>query len=410
VAVTALRFIWCLVRDVTTGPLTLHAMGLVYVTLLSLVPLLAVSFSVLKAFGFHRQLEPFLQQFLAPLGARGVELTAQIIGFVDNAQGEVLAGLGLVFLFVTALSMADQVEGSFNEIWRVERSRSLGRRVSEYLSLILLGPVVMVVAMALIADLRAAAMLARELGGLGGAGTPGPMERLMPYALVSLGFAFAYWFVPNTAVRPSAALTGGLVGGILWAGTGALFAAFVANAATTLSIYATFAIVITALFWLFLCWLILLIGAEVAFYVQNPDYMRVGYREPVTGTGHLEQTALAVMHEVGRAFVDGRGSISVADITGATALPGLGVGPVIARLEAAFLLDRTDDDRLLLRRDPRSILLREVVHAVRHPPLADVGPEIRWPGRVDEFNRRMEAGLEGSLGGDTLESLLAREA
>jgi membrane protein len=224
--------------------------------------------------------------------------------------------------------------------------------------------------------------------------------------LVCLAFSVVYWFVPNTRVRIAAALTGGLVGGILWAGSGALFAAFVVNAATTISIYATFAIVITALFWLYLCWLILLVGAQVAFYVQHPDYMRVGYRDPVTGTGHLEQTALAVMHEVGRTFRDGGGSTAIADISATTGLSGLALAPVVSRLEAAGLLERTDDERLLPRLDLRSILLREIVHAVRHPPAADVGPEVRWPGGLDELNRRLEALLEDSLGSETLATLL----
>lgn len=402
----ALRYLYALLRDVVRGPLTLHAMGLVYVTILSLVPLLAVSFSVLRAFGFHRQLEPLLDQFLAPLGERGAEMTAQIIAFVDNAQGNVLAGIGLLFLFFTAVSMAEQVEGSFNQIWRVERPRSLGRRVSEYLSVILVGPVVMVAAMTLIADLSSAPFAGR----ISGSGVPEFLHRISPYALVCLGFSFVYWFVPNTNVTLRAAFIGGLVGGIVWAGTGAIFAAFVVNAAMTLTIYATFAIVISALFWLYLCWLILLIGAQVGFYVQHPDYMRVGYRAPVTGTGRQEQAALAVMHVVGSAFVNGSGATRIADITDATGLPGLALAPVISRLQAAGLIERTARDCLLPRRSPDRILLREIVHAVRHPPRADVGPEIRWPGHVDELNRRLEAVMENSLGGETLEGLLEKSA
>jgi membrane protein len=400
--VGVLRFLYVLLRDVMTGPLTLHAMGLVYVTILSLVPLLAVGFSVLKAFGFHRQIEPAIGQFLAPLGERGAELTARILEFVDNAQGNVLAGLGLLFLFFTAVSMAEQVEGSLNKIWRVERPRSIGRRMSEYLSVILVGPVVMVTAMALIADLSRTT-LAEELTV---PTWPQPLRHLAPYALVCLGFSFVYWFVPNTRVSARAALAGGLTGGVLWAGTGVLFATFVVNATTTISIYATFAIVISALLWLYLCWLILLVGAQVAFYVQHGDYMRIGYRVPHTGTGTLETAALAVMHLVARTFRDGGGATSIADIAAATALPGIALSPVIARLQAAGLIERTSDERLLPRRDPSRILLRDIVHAVRHAPRADIWPETRWPGQVEELSLRLETVLENSLGGQTLAELL----
>jgi membrane protein len=405
--VLLLRHLYVILRDVVAGPLTLHAMGLVYVTLLSLVPLLAVSFSVVKAFGFHRQLEPFLFQFLDPLGKRGAEITRQVIAFVDNAQGDVLAGVGVLFLFITALSMAEQVEGSFNQIWRVERPRSLGRRVSEYLSVILVGPVVMVTAMTLIAGLRSKALV-RALGGSPLDAVAGVPAELVPYALVCLGFSMVYWFVPNTRVRLRYALAGGLAGGILWAGTGALFAAFVVNASATISIYATFAIVVTALFWLYLSWLILLVGAQFAFYLQHPDWMRVGYRRAVTGTGQQETTALAVMLLVARAFRAGTAPVSPADIAEETSLPGLALGPVIARLEAAGLLARTAGEGLLPQREPERILLRDILHAVRHPPGADVGEETHWPAEIARLGERLETALEGALGGGTLAALADR--
>lgn len=398
------RHLYAILRDVTTGPLTLHAMGLVYVTILAVVPLLAVSLSVLKAFGFEREIEPVLQQVLGPLGTAGAELTAQIMGFVVNAQGNVLAGVGLLVLFLTAISMAEQVEGSLNQIWRVDRPRSLGRRVTEYLAVILVGPVVMVTAMTLIARLQSAALL-QDISGTAGLGPDNPAARLAPYLLVCAGFSFVYWLVPNTKVRPLAAIAGGGVGGVLWAGTGAVVAAFVVNAAATVSIYASLAIAITALFWLYLCWLILLVGAQVAFYVQNPDYLRIGYRPAVTGTGHQEHAALAVMLIVGEGFRDGRGATSMSEITQVTGLPGLTLAPVIAHLETARLLTRTADERLLPGRDAESILLRDIVHAVRHPESTDVDAGIRWPPNIAALGQRLETGLEASLGGESLASL-----
>jgi membrane protein len=405
-AVRCARFAWCVLRDIVAGQLTLHAMGLVYVTILSLVPLLAVSLSVVKAFGFREQVGPLLARALEPLGARGIELMERVIAFVDNAQGNVLAGIGLVFLFFTAVSMAEQVETSINQIWRVERPRSLGRRISDYLAVILVGPVVMVTAMGLIASVRASAPAGLIEGMAGATDVEELLAPLAPYALVSIGFSLVYRFVPNTRVRRSAAIAGGVVGGVLWAGTGALFAAFVADSAMTLSIYATFAIVITALFWLYLCWLMLLVGAQVAFYAQNPDWMRVGYREPVTGTGHQEQAALAVMQAVAARFRAGRGATAVASITAATGVPGLALGPVIARLESAGLLARTSRDELLPGREPESILLREIVHAVRHPAVADVDPGVTWPEAVDALNRNLEKCVDAALGEATLASLL----
>ena len=126
-------------------------MSLVYTTLLSIVPLIALSFSVLKGLGYHRYLEPLLYQFLEPLGDRATEITARVMEFVENVQSGVLGSLGLAFLLYTVISMIQKVEESFNFVWRVEQPRSIGRRFSEYLSVMVVGPVVMVAAMGLLA-------------------------------------------------------------------------------------------------------------------------------------------------------------------------------------------------------------------------------------------------------------------
>ncbi len=152
-AIKALRFAYAVLRDIVAGNITLRAMGLVYITILSIVPAIAIVFSILKGFGFHRRLEPFLANFLLPLGEKGVELTTQVMSFVENVQGNVLAGLGLIMLFVTTVSMAQKVEDSFNFVWRVDRPRGLAQRLSEYLSLILIVPVVMITAVTLIAGI-----------------------------------------------------------------------------------------------------------------------------------------------------------------------------------------------------------------------------------------------------------------
>jgi membrane protein len=399
------RYVYCVLRDVSAGQLTLQAMGLVYVTILSLVPLLAISLSVLKSFGFQRQIAPLLTQFLLPLGADGADIAAAILRFVDNAQSDILAGIGLIVLFMTAVSMADQVESGFNRIWRVERPRGLGRRISGFLTVILVGPVVMITAMTLIARLESSALI-REFSDMAVGSASQPFSGLVPYVLVCAAFTFVYWFVPNTRVQRRAALVGGLAGGGLWALTGAVFAAFVVNSTLTMSIYAAFAVAVSALIWLYLCWLILLIGAQVAFYAQNPDYMRVGYREHVTGTSHQEQIALAIMQIVASRFRHGSGPAAIADITAATSLTGLALAPVMNRLEGAGLLARTADERLLPGRDPARLLLRDIVGAVRHPPGADIRDEARWPEAVATLRDRIEGGVDGALGEQSLADLL----
>ena len=139
--IKALRLLYVAVREFSEGQLTLRAMGLVYTTLLSLVPLIAVSFSVLKAFGVHNQVEPFLYNFLSPLGSKGAEITRKIIGFVENIKVGVLGSIGLAMLIYTVISLIQKIEDAFNYIWKIKRPRSFARRFSDYMSVILIGPV-----------------------------------------------------------------------------------------------------------------------------------------------------------------------------------------------------------------------------------------------------------------------------
>ncbi|MDH5246943.1 MAG: YihY/virulence factor BrkB family protein, partial [Betaproteobacteria bacterium] len=137
----AVRLVIALFRDLVAGNLTLRTMSLVYTTLLSMVPLLALSFSVLKAFGVHNQVEPMLQNLLAPLGEQGHELTSRLVGFIAQMNVGVLGSVGLALLLYTAVSLMQKIEESFNAIWHITHLRSLGDRVSRYLTVLLVGPI-----------------------------------------------------------------------------------------------------------------------------------------------------------------------------------------------------------------------------------------------------------------------------
>ena len=129
---SALKIAVMVGRDFFQNLVKLQAMALAFKTLLSIAPFLAVVFSILKGFGVHNRMEPALAEALAPLGEKGQEITAHLIGFVDKMSAGALGSIGFVTLFITVVSLMATIEESFNRIWRVTAPRKLARRFSDY--------------------------------------------------------------------------------------------------------------------------------------------------------------------------------------------------------------------------------------------------------------------------------------
>ncbi len=404
-----LRYPYALVRDVMRGDLTLRAMSLVYTTLLSIVPLIALSFSVLKGLDFHRQIEPLLINFLEPLGEKGPELAKQIMLFVENVRGEVLGSIGLIVLLYTVISMIQKVEESFNFVWRVEQPRSLGRRFSEYLSVLVVGPALMVASLGLLATIDT------NVGGMELSkyrmvdSTLSVLRTLGPYILVSGVFTFMYAFVPNTNVKLRAAAISGLSAGVAWATCGALFTSFVAGSPTRMLIYAGFAIVILALIWVYISWLVLLLGAQLAFYIQNPQYLRPGRGEIHLNSSLRERAALSIVYLIVHDYCTTEHRWSTHTLAEHLGLPSAAIGPIVAALERKGLLLLAEGDTWVPARDPEVISLLDVYEAVRK---ADVGPRL---GRIRDIApavdaaRRAEQALHESLKGRSIKDLIERK-
>ena len=408
--VKVVQFIYAIVRDVLTTTLTLRAAGLVYITILSIVPMLALTFSALKGFGVHRsRVEPALLSALEPLGEKGVELTKTLIGFVDNVQGGLLAGVGLLLLIYTTVSMIKKIEDSLNFVWRVDNARSFVERFSEYLSVVLIGPLLMVTAIGLIATVGSNALVDRILSIEVLGTTAVFIGKLMPYMLVSLMFGLLYWFIPNTRVRIRAAVVGGITGGVLWAFSGVLFATFVVSSSRNVTIYASFAVVIIALMWLYISWLILLVGAQASFYIQHPEYLRIGYRQLNVGNQMREQSALSLMLMVAEAFRDGGKSYTTNQVAARLNVPGIVLGPLTKRLVAAGLLEIGKRDQLMPARDPGGITLGEVIAAVRSGHEQDIFQHGDWPTKVEKVFTEIDTLTSGRLGNTSLYALLDEE-
>ena len=368
-----LHFFTVVRKKIQDDVLSLRAMGLTYVTLLSLVPLLAVMFAVLKAFGVQNQIEPSLAQALEPLGEQGAEITQRVLEFVNNLRVGVLGAVGVAMLFYTVISLISKIEDSLNHVWQVRRSRTWGKKFSDYLSVVLVGPVLIFTSLTVIASAQSNTvvqyMVANELLG--------PLvvvaTRLMPFAFLCIAFTFLYKFVPNTQVRFGSALIGGAVTAVLWQLAGVGFATFVAGSARYAAIYSSFAILVLFFIWLYASWLIILVGAEVAYFHQYPSSYRAG-QELDGGTPlSRERLALTALVEITRRYLAERPPWSVSDLAKSLRVQL----PVLEQLVELFmtkglLLQTIEPDGIVLGRPPAQIAIVTVLDT-----LQTTGPENR---------------------------------
>ena len=363
----ALKIVLMVGRDFIQNLVKLQAMALAFKTLLSLAPLLAVVFSLLKAFGVHNRMEPALAEALAPLGDKGAEITVHLIGFVNKMSAGALGSVGLVTLFITVLSLMGTIEEAFNHIWRVKSPRKLARRFSDYLSAILVGPILVFAAVTITATLQNNAIVQSLLSLQALGAVILFLLRLVPYITLWGAFTFVYMFIPNTHVRLRSAVVGGLVAAVLWQTVGWGFAVFVASSTRYYVIYSSFAILLLFLLWLHIGWLIVLLGAQVAYAHQHIHFY-LGDRELLAQTpAGREKLALHLMLLIGKNFYHGRDPLNVAGIAAQLRLPaGIVKEFMVMFADLKLVLPLAEEDTYVLARTPETIAVKEILDGVRN--------------------------------------------
>ncbi|TDJ41794.1 MAG: YihY/virulence factor BrkB family protein [Gammaproteobacteria bacterium] len=406
VVATVLRYLYAVLRDVMSGQLTLRSMSLVYTTLLSIVPLLAFSFSVLKGLGVHKQLESRLFVVLEPLGEQGVDITNQLMTIVNNVNGNLLGAMGLAFLIYTAISMVQKIEESFNYVWYVTKPRNFARRLAEYMLVLLIGPLFIVIAIGMITLLQNESIVQYLVQNEALGPLIAVTSKLTPYLIVGAVFTFLYMYMPNTDVKLKSALVGGLAGGFLWATVGMIFAAFVVNSTRNDAIYASFAIGIITLIWLYLNWLVLLIGSQLAFYHQNPAYLRIGRREPRLSNAMRERLALNIMFLVGKSFRDADKQIRMADLSTSLSIPSITLAPITTGLEQGGLLSLTENEVLQPGREMTRISLNDILDVVRVEGETGSHQNPTWSVEIESIGAKLDDALAQTVGEKSLSDLL----
>ena len=399
------------VRDFVQNLVKLQAMALAFETLLSLAPLLAVVFSLLKAFGVHNRMEPALAEALAPLGEKGQEITDHLIGFVDKMSASALGSVGLITLFITVLSLMSTIEDSFNHVWRVKSSRRLARRFSDYLSAIVVGPVLVFAAVTITATLQNNAIV-HALASLQAFGAVILfLLRLIPYITLWGAFTFVYTFIPNTRVRLGSALVGGLVAALLWQTVGWGFAVFVTSSTRYYVIYSSFAILLLFLLWLHVGWMIVLLGAQVAYAHQHIHFYQREHDLLAQSSSGREKLALQLLVLIGRNFYQGLDPINVLELSNRMRLPAGVIKELLQMLtQTRVLISLADEESFVLGRDPQSISIKEILDSVRNGGkkanlLSDGNQE---ESQVNELLLKVDQSVSKALEGQSLGTLIER--
>ena len=286
-------------KDFVADRCLLEASALSFTTILSLVPFLALAFAILKGFGVQNRLEPFLLQQVT---AGSEVAVSKIIHYINNTKMTSLGTIGLVSLIITVVSLFASIEESFNTIWGVTETRSTYRKFTDYLSVSLVAPILMLSATSVTTSLQSQTLVQWVLY----TEYLGPFLlfwfHIVPYLIVWIALIFFYMFIPNTKVRFKSALIGGVLAGTIWQLAQWGYIHFQVGVARYNAIYGTLALLPLIMVWIYTSWVIVLFGGEVVCAHQTLRGWRGGLRLCASHALH-EYLTLSVFRQIAAAFL-----------------------------------------------------------------------------------------------------------
>jgi membrane protein len=391
--------------------LMVRASALVYATLLSIVPLLAVMFSLLKGFGYHNKLEPFLSRILKPLGDQAVQtIVPTIVNFVGNADIAALGAFGFLFFLLSSISIVNTMERAFNDLWRVQKNRNFYRRIGDYLSVLVIGPVLTLAVITVTASLQNYKLI-RALNEI-------PIveilvNRAAPIFTSWIVFCFLYLFIPNTKVRFFSALYGAVIAGSLWELMNAVFTKFIVisyQSGVKAALYASFAVFPLFLVWLFFSWTVVLLGSEISYVHQNLD--KVSWEEQTESVSWrmAERIALKIMLVVSQKFCKDEKAPSLSDLSEYLQVPEYAVKNVLTMLLNLNLVNVVGrgEERYAPAKCLEGLNLREIMVRLRNLGISDQrdSTDDAISSLVDEIQSRYDMALNQAFDDASLRDLL----
>jgi len=397
-----LRVIILAVRDFSENKCNFRASALTFYTLLSIVPVIALMFGIAKGFGLQDKVK---EQLLTKMQGQE-EVVKKVIDFADsmlaNTSGGVIAGVGVAFLFWTIISVLSNIESSFNDIWGVKKPRSFGRKFGDYLSIMLVCPILLAISGGATVFVSSQIQTITEkiplLQNIGPAFWV--LFKLLPFCTIWIAFTFVLSFMPNTKVNFKSALIGGVVAGTVFAGTQWAYINFQIGAAKYGAIYGSFAALPLFLIWLQTSWLIVLFGAEVSFAHQNVETYE--FEPDCRLVSHSFKTLLSLLitHRLVKRFCDGEKPGDAAGLSHELEIPIRLVRQILYELsQAGVLAEVTKGEEKELAYQPaidvdkitaKFVIDRLNDHGISDIPVAKSAELEKLTGTLKQFSENLD--------------------
>ncbi|MDP2846970.1 MAG: YhjD/YihY/BrkB family envelope integrity protein [Humidesulfovibrio sp.] len=312
-----------LIYMVSTGFLADHciirASALTFTTILAIVPLLAVAFSISKGFGLQNA--EFFRDFLMGVSAGRAEVVDKILQYIANTNVKTLGWIGVATLLLTVFTTVGNVERAFNSIWGVKKGRTSWRKFTDFFSVIVICPIIVLVAASFTVAVQKFDLVRDFVSNPGYDGLEKFLLKFISLALVWVGFTFVYAFVPNTRVRLKSAIVGGMVAGTLWQTAQWLYIHWQIGFTKYNAIYGSFAQLPLFLIWLYISWIIVLLGAEVSYAVQHLHaFVRRGLSARLSPLSR-QKVAVAALTHIAARYAAGLSPLPVDALARALHLP-----------------------------------------------------------------------------------------
>ena len=368
-----LRILLLATRGFSQDQCPLRASALTFYSLLSIVPVVAMAFGIAKGFGFQEILE---KQLLERFSGQE-EVMVRVVDFahslLENTKGGMIVGIGIIVLLWTVIKLLTHIEGSFNDIWEVKKPRSYGRKFSDYLSIMLISPLLIIMSSSATVFITTKIALITEKVALIGMFSPMIffMLKLIPYCLVWILFIFTYILMPNTKVNFSAGFIGGIIAGTIFQAAQLAYILFQVGVAKYNAIYGSFAALPLFLIWMQLSWLIVLFGAEISFSYQYVDTYEFEPDLRQISPAFKRLLTLQVANRVISTFSKGKMPLTASNLSQALEIPIRLVQQLLDELVESEIFSITEikeNEKLAYQpaRDINIITIKSIIEALEH--------------------------------------------